>query len=288
MEIFRTLGALIEPPRPELAPLCEALELGPLPSMSEHTDLLQFQLYPYASVYLGPEGMLGGEARDTIAGFWRALGLVPPTEPDHLTVMLAFIAELGRHEAEDIAHAELWCRARQTFLSEHLLSWLPMYLAKLEGLVSEDSFYRRWGRLLRQCLTEETAGVDAEWRPSIHLDSVPALADPREAGLEAFLDALLSPVRSGVVWVRDDLRRAAQRLELGTRAGERRFVLKALLGQDAAATLDWLADEAAAWGALLKRQAAQWGESCGAAFRHWTARAEATAGLLTELEEIDR
>ena len=38
------------------------------------------------------------EARDRIAGFWRALGETPPPEPDHLTLMLASYAELRSRE----------------------------------------------------------------------------------------------------------------------------------------------------------------------------------------------
>ena len=64
-----------------------------------HTDLFVFQLQPYASVYLGAEGMLGGEARDRIAGFWRALGASPPSEPDHLATMLALLRRSGEREA---------------------------------------------------------------------------------------------------------------------------------------------------------------------------------------------
>ena len=67
---------------------------------SAYMDLFGFQLYPYASVYLGSEGMLGGEARDRIAGFWRAIGEPPPSEPDHLAVLLALYARLCELAAE--------------------------------------------------------------------------------------------------------------------------------------------------------------------------------------------
>jgi TorA maturation chaperone TorD len=60
----------------------------PGPQAHEHTEVFGLQLYPYASVYVGPEGMLGGEARDRIAGFWRVLRLTPATEPDHLATLL--------------------------------------------------------------------------------------------------------------------------------------------------------------------------------------------------------
>ena len=106
---------------------------GPLPGGPQLSELFLFQLYPYASVYLGAEGMMGGEARDRIAGFWRALGLDPPTEPDHLAVMLALYARLAEleDETEDARNREAWRQSRGAFLWEHLLSWLPPYLSKL-------------------------------------------------------------------------------------------------------------------------------------------------------------
>jgi len=39
----------------------------------------------------------------------------------------------------------------------------------------------------------------------------------------------------------------ARDLDLGSRVGERKFVLKALFAQDADATLEWLESEAMRW-----------------------------------------
>ena len=278
MELFRTLGALIEPPGPGLRPLADALELGPVPTEAEHTELFLFQLYPYASVYLGAEGMLGGEPRDRIAGFWRALGHAPPEEPDHLTVMLAFYAALSEQSAAgDPVSRERGLRARQAYLWEHLLSWLPAFLAKLE--LHAPPFYRRWGQILYQALAGELETVGRQRRLALHLREAPGIADPSELGLDAFLDSLLSPVRSGIILVRSDLSRAAGELGLGSRIGERRFVLKALLGQEPAAILNWLAEESAAWAERYRCQEALWGSSVA----FWAERAGITADLVGRL-----
>ncbi|MDR0361005.1 MAG: molecular chaperone TorD family protein, partial [bacterium] len=158
MEVFRALGALCEPPGPQTATLAEALGLTtPIPTEADHTDLFLFQLYPYASVYLGPEGQLGGPARDRVAGFWRALGLTPPAEPDHLAALLGLLAALaGAERAEvDAARRVLRSRARAALLTEHLLSWLPPYLARVQEL--GGNFYVGWARLLGTALEEEAA-----------------------------------------------------------------------------------------------------------------------------------
>jgi TorA maturation chaperone TorD len=278
MELLRALGALCEPPRAELAPVAEALGLGALPEAAEHSDLFVFQLYPYASVYLGAEGMLGGEARDRIAGFWRALGLTPPSEPDHLAVLLAFYAGLAEPGEGDLGDTRQ--RARDAFLWEHLLSWLPLYLEKLRELASP--FYRRWSDLLSGALRAEAERRNAPPQMPLALRAAPAMVDPREDGATAFLAALLSPLRCGFVLVRDDLIRAAAELELGRRIGERRFVLEALFGQEPQALLRWLEQHAAgradAHGAMAAPESIR-------AF--WSGRARATASLLAELRRSD-
>ncbi len=278
MELLRTLGALIEPPSPDHRRLAEILELGPAPSAAEHTDLFSFQLYPYASVYLGAEGRLGGEARDLVAGFWRVHGEAPPAEPDHLTVMLALHAELRERELgrDTSRQAQHWRRVGRAFLWEHLLSWLPVYLDKLEQVAPR--YYRRWAGLLREALAAEAERLGRQDQPSLHLRQAPALVDPRQGDAQAFLDTLLSPVRSGLILVRDDLVRAGRELGLGVRAGERKFVLKALLSQEPAVTLGWLAREGRAWAARHRANAL-----LGAGAEPWATKAETLAALAEDL-----
>src|SRR5947199_340698 len=144
MEIFRALAVLAEPPAgPEIARIAGLLDLGESPSASEYTETFVFQLYPYASVYLGAEGMLGGEA--------RACG------------------------PADV---------------------LPL-----------------------------------------HLREAPPVSDPRVATADEFSQSLIAPARSGFILTRADLARAARALGTGVRAGERKFVLKTLLGQDSSGVL---------------------------------------------------
>jgi hypothetical protein len=292
-ELFRALGALSETPRPELQPIADLLDLGPLPGSGAHGDLFLFQLYPYASVYLGAEGMMGGEAADRIAGFWRALGQTPPAEPDHIAVMLGLHARLGELEeqAADRPARERWRHARAAFLWEHLLCWLPVFLLKLGDLGAiggcgvADPFYLRWAALLGDALRAETAvlplpeGGPPERLP-LHLRAAPGCIDPRRDGPEGFLASLLSPARTGMVLTRADLARAARDLGLGLRLGERRVTLRAMLEQDAGPVLGWLAGEAASWAGrhLPEVHVSPSLAAC------WHERAAATARLLGELQ----
>jgi TorA maturation chaperone TorD len=256
-----------------------ALELPSAPTAEEHTDLFVLQLYPYASVYLGPEGMLGGEAGDRVAGFWRALRLAPPAEPDHLAALLSLYARLLEMESQETepARRNLWRQARRALLWEHLLTWLPPYLHRLESIAPPT--YRCWGDLLQRALLEEAEQLGPPDQASLHLRDVAGLADPREEGGEALLKSLLAPVRSGVIVVRTDLSDAARELGLGLRRGERRYVLSALLSQDGPAVLAWLARLARAWAEAHRRQPAL----LEPVSSFWSARADASARLLQGL-----
>jgi hypothetical protein len=226
--------------------------------------------------------MLGGEARDRVAGFWRALDETPPAEPDHLSVMLALYARLVEMEESetDGTRRESWRGARRAFLWEHLLSWLPVYLDKLSE-TAVNHFYRRWGEILTEALYSEARRAGAQTQLPVHLREATALGlvDPRSGEVEDFLQSLLTPVRSGMILVRFDLSQAARRLGLGLRLGERKFILKALFGQDSAGVLKWLEAEALRWAGRHSRRRG----ALGAAALAWEEKALASANLLKEL-----
>jgi TorA maturation chaperone TorD len=268
MELVRALGALCEPPSLVHERLGQVLDLPGEPAQDEYADLFLFQLYPYASVYLGGEGRLGGAARDRVAGFWRALGLTPPAEPDHLASLLGLYASLAEDElAEpDGARRLLRREARRTLLHEHLLVWTDPYLDRVAELA--PPYYCAWAELLRATLEAEAARLGPRAMAAA-LREAPRLDPPWDVGGAEFLDQLLSPVRTGFILVRSDLVAAGRELGLGIRIAERRYVLEALLDQDAQATLGWLSDVAA-------RRA----ESHRSEF--WKTRATASAALLRE------
>jgi TorA maturation chaperone TorD len=279
MEIFRALGTLVEPPAPEHEDLARLLELGEPPEPSVFSDLFLFQLYPYASVYLGPEGMMGGEARDRIAGFWRALDESPPRECDHLAPLLALYARLAEleEEAEGEERRAAWRNARRAYFWEHMASWLPLYADKLKSIA--PPYYQRWAALVESGLQSVAEALEPLDTLPRHLAVAPRLAAPEEEGGEAFLTSLLAPAQSGFIVVRSDLERAARDLGLGLRAGERRYALRAFLEQAPEATLEWLGREAA----VSADRHARWAPRLGETARFWEVRARHTSKLLARL-----
>lgn len=290
-ELLRALGVLCEPPEPAHARIAEALCLPGRVDPADHTELFAFQLVPYASVYLGAEGMLGGEAADRVAGFWRALRLTPPPEPDHLAALLGLFAALGEAEGgeRDPARQALWRQARRALLWEHLLTWAVSYARAVAG--SAPRFHATWAELLERTLLAEAADLEPPATPPLHLRDAPPLAERGapslpERGVDAapLVGALLAPVRSGLILTRWDLARAARSLGLGLRMGERAFALRSMLDQDPRATLAWLADQAAEWAARHRATEAV----LGRIGHHWRERAEGTRALLLELQPANK
>jgi len=279
VELFRALGALIEPPSPETRLIARVLGLGTPPDEAAHSELFLFQVYPYASVFLGEEGGLGGEARDRVAGFWRALDQKPPSEPDHLATLLGAYARLVDLEEDEGKGpgAARWRHARHACLWEHILSWTLPFLLKLRDMA--PPFYQAWADLLEAALAQESAALGPPSRTPLALRASSPLPDPRTAGGEGFVTALLSPVRSGVVLTRSDLARAGRDLGLGLRVGERAYILEAMFGQGASETLAWLAEEARAWEGRHDRT----GSIAPEVADFWMERARRTAGLLDDL-----
>lgn len=276
-DLIRALGVLSEPPEPGHTRVAASLGLPEPPSGEAYVELFVLQAYPYASVYLGLEGMMGGEARDRIAGFWRALGLVPPREPDHIAALCGLYAALVEAETDepDPARAALLRSARSALLWEYLLSWCPIWLDRVAAIAGPT--YRTWACLLELTLLEEARLLGPQERLPVALREAPGLPGS-DAGADELIAALLAPVRSGVIVTRADLARCARELGIGLRMGERAYILRALLEGDAAATLGWLADEAEASAARYQSLPAPLEDVAVA----WCGRARQTASLLRD------
>lgn len=274
-ELLRALGACAVLAPPISDTVTQVLRL-PAWDRAEHTRLFVMDLPPYASIHLGPEGALGGEGAERVAGVWRALGLDPPSDADHVASLLALYANLGSSAQAcrtDAARQRLE-HARTVVLFEHLWSWVPGYLLA----VSDDPAGRPWARLVSEALAREVALSPAPATLPAALREAPALLTS-DTELRDLLDALAAPVRTGFVLTWADLARAAADTGVGLRRGERRFALRAMLEQDPAATLGWLSGHARVW--ATRHQPGEGGDADPGTW--WHTRAAATAKVLGEL-----
>lgn len=286
-ELLRGLAVFAEAPGPSHAAIAEALGLPGVPSAAEYSDVFLFQLYPYASVHLGTEGMMGGEARDRVAGFWRALALSPPAEPDHLAALVGLYASLCEQEAlaEEESEALLLARARGALVDEHLAPWLFLFLARMQELAGP--VYSGWADVLARTFIAEVESVGAsEGAIAAHLRAVDPLPDPREDGSGPFLDAIFATARLGALLTRADLAAVSAELDIGLRAGERRYALEHLLAQDAAGVLGALARETSRQAGIHRANAERLGGRVTVAARtisELADRADSSARLLEAL-----
>ena len=270
-ELLRALGAVADSPAAARA-VAGPLGLAPL-SDAEHTDVFVLNCPPYASVYLGPDGALGGEGADRAAGFWRAIAVSPPAEPDHLTALLALYASLGEAaaQARRPATAQALTRSRQALFAEHLWPWLPAYLDAVAELAVPA--LTEWAELSRRAIAAEFSAQPAWPRLPLALRAAPGgIGEGRR-----LVDALTTPVRSGIILTRRRLAAGAGEAGLGHRIGERRYTLRAMFGQDPHATLAWAAHEAMRW---QRRHASRAAGDTVAGW--WAARAGRTRILLRD------
>jgi hypothetical protein len=286
-ELLRSLGAVAISPPPLCHPAAAGLGL-PEPTPADHTGVFVLSAPPYAAIYLGAEGQLGGEALDRVSGFWRVLGLTPPPDADNLGTLLLLYAELA--DAEAAAHREAarrqLRRARDVLLWEHVWSWAPAYLTAV-GRLGTPSL-GQWAQLTLRALAREARQAAAPAALPLALRAAPAALGAASAVNgrtqdrgDGLLSALLAPARSGVVLTREDLREAASVTGVGYRLGERRYTLEAMLSQDAAATLGWLSDFARQWAGWHAGQQ----PAAGPDPRHWWAdRAARTEATLNDLQ----
>jgi hypothetical protein len=175
-ELLRALGAVADSPA-DARTAATALGLVP-PSPAEHTDAFVLNCPPYASVYLGPDGALGGEGADRAAGFWRAIGITPPAEPDHLTALLGLYASLGdaASQASRPATATALSRSAAALFWEHLWPWLPAYLDAVTDLAIPA--LTGWAHLTRRVIAAEFAALPAPPGLPLALRAAPAQAGP--------------------------------------------------------------------------------------------------------------
>lgn len=273
-ELIRALGAVADSPR---AAHTAAGALGlEIPSDAELTDVFVLNLPPYAAVYLGPDGALGGEGADRVAGFWRVLRIDPPPEPDHLSALLALYASLGEAvaAARRPATRAALARTRATLFWEHLQPWLPSYLGAVTDVPAPALAH--WAALLRQVMSAEAARQPAMPALPLALRSAPpGLDSSAEAALREVTEAVTIPVRSGMILTRHQVALGAREVGVGHRIGERRFTMRAMIEQDPGGTLTWLAAEALRW-----QRRHQTRSGTDAAARWWAGRAGRTGQVL--------
>jgi TorA maturation chaperone TorD len=97
---------------------------------ADHESLFGFNVPPYASVFLEPDGILGGAAT-TAAGSYRGragLLLVLDEPADHLANELEMLSQLVDPASGPLAGIEIRDALAAEFIDDHVFSWLPSFV----------------------------------------------------------------------------------------------------------------------------------------------------------------
>ncbi len=258
-----------------------------------HVRIAQTELFPYEGVFLHEGGLLGGDAAAALRDRRAGVGLGTPRElePDHLAEELRLLAWLCGAEAEgltdgaDVAHVRAEQRA---VLDQHLLRWLPAFVAAVQGLslAGTEALYA-WsaGMLLDLVLAwrAELPGTASTWSLP---DLRPGLLDDERTGLARIARRLCTPALCGAFLSQAAIRRVGRRHDLPGGFGKRWQVLESVLAAGAhyesvPAVLDGLDAELAHAAALYDRVA----DTAPVAVAPWQARVGEGRALIAALRE---
>ena len=246
-----------------------------------HTEAFVAQCVPYASIYVGVEGAIGGEAAARVADFRRLLGSVAQAGAaqkmsDYLPDLLADYAELVALDDDPQAR-----HARKAFFWEHLASWLmPFCDALVRGAPAP---FDGWGALLGQIMHADAQALGMPTQLPLHLREAPAACVGADAdSSDAAARALFIPAATGLVLTRADMARAADATNGQIVPGSRAFMLRTLFDQDVSATLTWLSAEAACQAEARRRELDVFGDIAD----FWMDRALASHDALVAMADV--
>ncbi len=211
----------------------------------QFTWLFEFNVYPYASVFIDPSGMLNAPWSGFVSGVFRALGLevgagAGLAANDHVSAELEALAVLLEREAKARESQDNLAVARaqhgqRSLLYEQLLPWLPSFTNAIKRI--DSGFYGELAALTEMVVLNHSGHLLAEGEvpafsfPAAEDDisELPSIAKKKDGKARAVLQRLITPARSGMFLSREDITQLGRRLNLPLRFAERSFMLKHLL-----------------------------------------------------------
>lgn len=251
----------------------------------EFTRLFALNVFPYASVFLDPEGLLNTETTARVQARYAETGFVPSSAVsvgavDHFGLELSFGAYLLSSGRDDAANQ---------FIQAELLAWAEIFLYAVERNARQD-FYRLLAQETRRWLLDDFNSFWDGVKPP-HRDTLAEFAAPgiEENDLESIVSFLISPSRSGIFLSKDDLSAIGRRLELPVSFGDRGLMLKSLFRS--AGEFQKIEVLLAALNAEINDWMEQYSsdrEYCASTpsiLHPWISRATATFALLRDMEQ---
>ncbi len=275
---------------------------------ANHQTLFGFQLFPYESIFLGTDGLLGGAISEAVRAAYTAAAHEPTGRagaPDHLGEQLGLLAHLCTAEAEAWADEQLITaqRLQQTehhFLRSHLLRWLVPCTTAIQR--HADPFYTQLATITvalvanhytsaatstatsTATFTATAADTPTTWTPP----APPALLADSSTSLKDIVNCLTTPLHSGLFLSRHLIEQLGRAHRIPRGFGSRQQMLTNLLRTAAQyerlpALLQSLQDELLVWQQSYRALLAE--QPLLAPFvQPWLARLRGTEELLNGID----
>lgn len=204
---------------------------------AEHYQLFGRNVFPFEAIFLGTDGLLGGEITESVTAFYQSVGFSAPIDEsaDHISVQLSLMAFLSGAEsdalADNVTHQIQRMRQLQRyFLDEHLLRWLPACVSAIQQQ-GESDYLDIASQLLALVIEHRVhLGDDLMMTESaFQLPDVPDLINDEKTSLRDIASYLLTHSYTGFFLSTDDIKRLGAQFRLPHGFGKRQQILTNLL-----------------------------------------------------------
>lgn len=196
---------------------------------ADHYAVLQANVFPHASIFLDPAGLVGGPVADSVLAFYGQAGFDAPlasiAAPDHVGLELAFLAWLCHAQANSQLPGPLLDLQRQ-FLDEHVLRWLLPLKQAVAG--QGNAFCAAFASLAFDLALEHRASLPDNLLAGEYHFSLPAAPDllnDDATGIKDIAAYLLTPAYSGLFLSRGAIEALARKHNLPRGFGSRQQML---------------------------------------------------------------
>ncbi|MEQ8276563.1 MAG: molecular chaperone TorD family protein [Deltaproteobacteria bacterium] len=182
-----------------------------------HYEALGLAVPPHESVFVDPEGVVGGEVSQRVVDTYARLGFaydVTGPAPDHLAVQLRALASTCAGAAS----------AQRVMLDVHLLGWVPLFAHALRGFAPYDIA----ASTLLGVLLEHRATLGPH-RGGAPVAEVSIDLEDRKTSLRDIAGHLCRPAACGLWISRFDVTRFARGVSSSHGFGERALMLENLM-----------------------------------------------------------
>ena len=204
---------------------------------AEHYHLFVHNVFPYETIFLGDDGLLGGIITENVNAFYQRIGFQPDMDEsaDHISAELNAMAHLcfAEYDAieDQIPHEIQRLRQLQRyFLDNHLLRWLPVFCIAIQQ--QEHNVYAEvvFQSFELVCNHRVYLGDDlmANGR-QFELAMPPELLANEKTSLRDIASYLLTPAYTGFFLSNNDIKRIGSILRIPHGFGKRQQILTNLL-----------------------------------------------------------